>query len=222
MNKPKKTMQKTQKIIFAIILILTISLITGCTTNKTSNQITEKINDDINGEANIQTNDKINDQANEGETMQTKIKIETTLGTMAAKLYDDKVPITTANFKKLASQGFYDGTIFHRIIKDFMVQGGDPTGTGRGGPGYTIKDEFKPELKHDKKGILSMANAGPNTGGSQFFITLVPTPWLNGKHAVFGEITEGIDVLEKIGNAETGANDKPTKEIKITKMTIVN
>lgn len=154
--------------------------------------------------------------------MNTMIKLETTMGTMTIKLYDDKAPKTTENFKKLVTQGFYDGTIFHRVIKDFMIQGGDPTGTGRGGPGYTIKDEFAPGLKHDKKGLLSMANAGPNTGGSQFFITLVPTPWLDGRHAIFGEVTEGIDVLEKIGTTPTGPGDRPKTEVKIVKASVVS
>lgn len=160
--------------------------------------------------------------AEQGDKMETKILVETTMGNMKAKLYDDKVPETVENFKKLVSKGFYDSTIFHRVIKDFMIQGGDPTGTGRGGPGYTIKDEFHPQLKHNKKGLLSMANAGPNTGGSQFFITLVPTPWLDGKHAIFGELMEGIDVLEKIGNVETAAEDKPAKEVKIKKISVIS
>ena len=153
--------------------------------------------------------------------MEDRVRIETNSGTMIVKLYTDKAPITTDNFKKLITKGFYDGTIFHRVIKDFMIQGGDLTGTGTGGPGYTIKDEFHQELKHDKKGTLSMANAGPNTGGSQFFITLAPTPWLDGKHAVFGELIEGTDVLEKIGSVQTDKNDKPVNQVIIKKMEIV-
>lgn len=163
----------------------------------------------------------VNKNDDKGETMETKIIIETTMGNMNAKLYDDKVPITTDNFKKLINKKFYDGTIFHRVIKNFMIQGGDPTGTGRGGPGYMIKDEFHAQLKHTKKGLLSMANAGPNSGGSQFFITLVPTPWLDGKHAIFGEIVDGFDVLEKIGAIETDDGDKPVKEVKIIKISVV-
>lgn len=155
----------------------------------------------------------------EGNTI---VKLETTKGDMKLKLFDEQVPKTVANFKKLVSEGFYDGTIFHRVIKDFMIQGGDPEGTGMGGPGYTIPDEFDPSLKHNKKGILSMANAGPNTGGSQFFITLVPTPWLDNKHSVFGELIEGEDVLDAIGNTETGPGDRPKEEIKIVKATIEN
>ena len=157
----------------------------------------------------------------EGETMGTMIELDTSMGKMTVKLYDDLVPKTAGNFKKLVEQGFYDGTIFHRIIKDFMIQGGDPTGTGTGGPGYTIPDEFHPSLKHDRKGLLSMANSGPNTGGSQFFITLVPTPWLDGKHAIFGEVVEGMEVVDKMGAVETGPGDKPPEDIKLLKASVI-
>ena len=150
----------------------------------------------------------------------TIVVIETTMGTMKAKLYDDRAPITTDNFKKLINKKFYDGIIFHRVIKDFMIQGGCPDGTGRGGPGYKIKDEFHPELKHTKMGLLSMANAGPNTGGSQFFITLKATPWLDNRHAIFGELIEGMDILENIGATKTGAMDRPKTEVKMIKVYI--
>jgi cyclophilin family peptidyl-prolyl cis-trans isomerase len=116
-------------------------------------------------------------------------------GDIKVRLHADKAPKTVNNFVFLARQGFYDGTMFHRVIKDFMAQGGDPTGSGSGGPGYRFADEFHPKLRHDKPGILSMANAGPGTNGSQFFITHVPTPWLDNKHSVFGEVIEGMDVL---------------------------
>jgi len=121
--------------------------------------------------------------------------LKTEKGDIIIKLFADKTPRTVNNFVFLAQQGFYDGTIFHRVIKNFMAQGGDPTGTGMGGPGYKFADEFERTLRHDKPGILSMANAGPNTNGSQFFITHVPTPWLDNKHTVFGQVTKGIDVL---------------------------
>lgn len=124
--------------------------------------------------------------------------IQTDNGKMVVELFADKTPKTVNNFVFLAREGFYNGTIFHRVIADFMVQGGDPTGTGRGGPGYRFADEFHPSLKHSKPGILSMANAGPGTNGSQFFITHVPTPWLDGKHSVFGQIVEGMTVLMSI------------------------
>jgi cyclophilin family peptidyl-prolyl cis-trans isomerase len=127
-----------------------------------------------------------------------KAVIHTDKGDISVKLFDKKVPRTVNNFVFLARQGFYDDTIFHRVIMNFMVQGGDPTGTGAGGPGYNFKDEFDKDLKHNKPGILSMANAGPNTNGSQFFITHVPTPWLDGKHSVFGEVVDGMDVIFSI------------------------
>jgi cyclophilin family peptidyl-prolyl cis-trans isomerase len=145
---------------------------------------------------------------------------ETSEGTFKVELLEDKAPITTKNFIDLAQKGFYNGTIFHRVIDNFMIQGGDPTGTGRGGPGYTIKDEFHKELKHDAPGLLSMANAGPNTGGSQFFVTLVPTPWLDNKHAIFGRVSEGMDVVQKIGKTKTGPGDRPVQEMKIKNVTV--
>ncbi|MDR0648190.1 MAG: peptidylprolyl isomerase [Synergistaceae bacterium] len=143
---------------------------------------------------------------------------ETTMGDFKVELFYDLAPKTCRNFMDLADKKFYDGVIFHRVIDGFMIQGGDPTGTGRGGPGYAIPDEFGPGLKHDAPGILSMANAGPDTGGSQFFITLAPTPWLDGKHAIFGKVTDGMDVVEAIGKAKTDAGDKPVTTIVINKL----
>ena len=145
---------------------------------------------------------------------------DTTAGSFTIELFEDKAPITTKNFVDLVEKGFYNGTIFHRVIEGFMIQGGDPQGTGRGGPGYTIKDEFHKELKHTGPGILSMANAGPNTGGSQFFITLAATPWLDNKHAVFGQVKEGLDVVQKIGSTRTAAGDRPVSEQKIKSIAI--
>ncbi|MDD5362177.1 MAG: peptidylprolyl isomerase [Ignavibacteria bacterium] len=150
------------------------------------------------------------------------VKFETSMGTFKAKLFSKEAPITTDNFRSLVEKGFYNGIIFHRVIDGFMIQGGDPTGTGRGGSGTTIKDEFGPGLKHNKKGILSMANAGPNTGQSQFFITLAPTPHLDGKHAIFGEIVDGMSVVEKIGKTKTGPGDKPVEDVKMIKVTMVS
>jgi cyclophilin family peptidyl-prolyl cis-trans isomerase len=124
--------------------------------------------------------------------------LHTDKGDITLKLFADKTPKTVNNFVFLSRQGFYNGTIFHRVIADFMAQGGDPTGSGRGGPGYRFADEFHPQLRHNKPGILSMANAGPGTNGSQFFITHVPTSWLDNKHSVFGEVTQGLDVLLSI------------------------
>lgn len=150
-----------------------------------------------------------------------RVKLETTEGDIVINLYSD-MPITTGNFQKLVEQGFYDGVIFHRIIEGFMIQGGDPEGTGMGGPGYTIKDEFT-HLGGNKnnRGTISMANAGPNTGGSQFFINLVDNNFLDTKHPAFGKVIEGMDIIDKIGSTETGLNDKPVKEIKIIKASLI-
>lgn len=153
--------------------------------------------------------------------MNRKVHFHTNLGDFTAELFEDKAPKTAGNFLELVEKGFYDGVIFHRVIDDFMIQGGDPTGTGMGGPGYTIDDEFGPGLAHSSEGILSMANAGPNTGGSQFFITLVPTPWLDGHYAIFGKITEGMDVVHKIGSTPTDFADRPLEDVVMEKVEIV-
>jgi cyclophilin family peptidyl-prolyl cis-trans isomerase len=145
---------------------------------------------------------------------------DTNKGAFKIELFEQRAPVTTKNFIDLAEKDFYDGVIFHRVIDGFMIQGGDPQGTGRGGPGYTIPDEFHPELTHDAPGILSMANAGPNTGGSQFFITLAPTPWLDGKHAIFGRVVDGMDVVEAIGSVDTGPGDRPREDVVIEHLTI--
>jgi cyclophilin family peptidyl-prolyl cis-trans isomerase len=140
--------------------------------------------------------------------------LDTSKGTIKVKLFAGKAPKTVNNFVFLANQGFYDGTIFHRVINDFMVQGGDPTGTGRGGPGYRFQDEFDPSLRHDKPGVLSMANAGPGTNGSQFFITHVPTPWLDGKHTIFGEVVEGMETVLAIPERDPRFANAPAVTLK--------
>ena len=145
---------------------------------------------------------------------------ETSMGTFKAEIFEDKAPITSANFIKLVESGFYNGIIFHRVIPQFMIQTGDPKGNGTGGPGYSIKDEFGLGLRHSTSGILSMANSGPNSGGSQFFITVAPTPWLDGKHAIFGKIIQGYDIVEKISNAKRNSQDKPLTQITITSLKI--
>ena len=150
-----------------------------------------------------------------------KIKFTTNKGVFVAEMFEDKAPMTTKNFIELVEKGFYDGIIFHRVIDGFMIQGGDPTGSGMGGPGYKIKDEFGEGLKHDDEGILSMANAGPNTGGSQFFITLAPTPWLNGHHAIFGKVVEGMDVVRLIGVVPTDFRDRPREAVTMEKVEVV-
>jgi cyclophilin family peptidyl-prolyl cis-trans isomerase len=145
--------------------------------------------------------------------------LNTDKGDITVKLFADKVPLTVNNFVFLSRQSYYDGTIFHRVISDFMVQGGDPTGTGMGGPGYRFSDEFNSGLRHDKPGILSMANAGPNTNGSQFFITHVPTPWLDNKHSVFGQVTDGMKVLLSIPPRHPSKKDSPA--VKLLSVTIL-
>ncbi len=147
-------------------------------------------------------------------------EFETNMGNFKIELYSDLAPITVKNFTDLANKNFYDGVIFHRVIDNFMIQGGDPTGTGRGGPGYTIPDEFGEGLRHNAPGILSMANAGPNTGGSQFFITLVKTPWLDGRHAIFGHVIEGMEVVEAIGHTKTDPADRPVEPVVIKRIKI--
>jgi peptidyl-prolyl cis-trans isomerase B (cyclophilin B) len=132
--------------------------------------------------------------------------ITTKRGIIRIELFEDKTPKTCGNFEKLASAGFYDGLTFHRVIEEFMIQGGCPKGDGTGGPGYSFEDEFHPDLKHDRPGILSMANAGPNTNGSQFFITHVPCPWLDGKHTVFGQVIEGQQVVDSIRGGDVMEN----------------
>ncbi len=149
----------------------------------------------------------------------TKVKLETNKGDIVIELYRN-MPITAGNFEKLVKSGFYDNTIFHRIIEGFMIQGGDPTGTGMGGPGYEIKDEFKGEQKNNK-GTIAMANAGPNTGGSQFFINLANNNFLDNKHPVFGKVIQGMDVVDAIAKVETDGSDKPLQEIKIIRAGII-
>jgi len=156
---------------------------------------------------------------------ETFAAFDTTEGKFKIKLFPDKAPNTVANFVGLADgsktgKPFYDGLVFHRVIPDFMIQGGCPLGTGTGGPGYKFADEFHPSLCHTKPGLLSMANAGPNTNGSQFFVTVAATPWLDNKHTIFGEVVEGYDVVEKISKAPRGAQDRPSKEVKINSVKI--
>lgn len=161
---------------------------------------------------------------------------ETSMGEVVCQLEEQKTPETVKNFVGLATgekeytdpktgkksnDPFYDGTIFHRIIKDFMIQGGDRLGQGTGGPGYRFKDEFDSSLKHNTPGVLSMANSGPNTNGSQFFITLVPTPWLDHRHSVFGRVVKGMDVVAAIGNVPTGPQDRPRQEVLVKRIKIV-
>ena len=153
------------------------------------------------------------------ETENKKVLLETNKGNIVIEL-NSEMQITAGNFEKLVSQGFYDDIIFHRVIEGFMIQGGDPTGTGMGGPGYEIKDEFTKDNKNNR-GTISMANSGVDTGGSQFFINLVDNNFLDSKHPVFGKVVEGMDVVDAIGKVETDANDKPIEEVKIVKASLV-
>ncbi len=160
---------------------------------------------------------------NVGENEMLVAVIKTNMGTMELELFPHKTPKTVENFVGLAMQGYYNGVTFHRVIDNFMIQGGDPTGTGMGGESFwggKFQDEFRQDLKFDGPGILAMANAGPNTNGSQFFITLVPTPWLNGHHTIFGRLIKGMDVLKAIGKVKTGAGDKPLKDVVMESVTI--
>ncbi|MBK9167524.1 MAG: peptidylprolyl isomerase [Bryobacterales bacterium] len=156
---------------------------------------------------------------------ETYALFDTSAGVFKIRLFADKVPNTVANFVELAEgaktgKPFYDGLTFHRVIPDFMIQGGCPEGSGRGGPGYRFADEFHPELRHDRPGILSMANAGPNTNGSQFFITVAATNWLDDRHSVFGEVVEGYDVVEAISRVPRGPQDRPVEPVVVNKVTI--
>lgn len=152
--------------------------------------------------------------------MATDVTIDTTMGSITLELYSEHAPKTCKNFATLVEQGYYNGIIFHRIIPNFMLQTGDPTGTGRGGTsiyGDSFADEINPSLRHTGAGILSMANSGPDTNGSQFFITLAPTPWLDGKHTIFGRVKNGIKVVQRMGLVKTDKEDRPLDSVKITK-----
>jgi len=157
-----------------------------------------------------------------GPMKDIRIILKTNQGDIEGVLYADKAPVTVANFLNLAKRGYYDGLIFHRVIPNFMIQGGCPERRGTGGPGYRFEDECTPELRHNKPGIFSMANAGPGTNGSQFFVTVAPTPHLDGRHTVFGSVTKGQDVADKISKVSTGANDKPLQDVKIVKIEILD
>ncbi len=153
---------------------------------------------------------------------EAKVKLETTQGDIVIQLYEKEMPITAGNFKKLVQEGFYNGIIFHRVIDGFMIQGGDPEGTGAGGPGYTIEDEFtNSDLDKNSRGTISMANAGPNTGGSQFFINLVDNNFLDGRHPVFGKVVEGMDVVDKISEVQKDPQDKPLEAVIINKAALI-
>lgn len=197
------------------LLLLAMALMTGsclaASGNASGNERTTSVQD---GPA---VKDVHKDVHKGDKKMVNRIAVfETNLGNFSVELFEDETPITTENFIDLAEKGFYDGVIFHRVIDGFMIQGGDPEGTGMGGPGYTIEDEFRDDLRFDGEGILAMANTGmPHTGGSQFFITLDKTPWLNGHHTIFGKVKEGMDVVRRIGHSETDMADRPLEDVVI-------
>ena len=197
----------------SIVLFFVLLSFWGCTKNN------KKVNTGLN-KIEVKVKDLIS--LNENEKLIATIK--TNMGNIEIELFANDVPKTVENFVGLALKGYYNGIIFHRVIDNFMIQTGDPTGTGSGGEsfwGNKFEDEFKPHLKHDQPGILSMANAGPNTNGSQFFITLVPTPWLDGKHSIFGKVVNGMDVVEKIGKVQISKPfDKPLKDVVMEEVTI--
>lgn len=191
-----------------LVLLLMMLVSAGCSGNQASPAPTPPL-------------DNNTQQVEQAAKKNRLAEFETSQGSFKVELFEDKAPVTTKNFITLVEKGFYNGLIFHRVIDGFMIQGGDPKGNGSGGPGYTIRDEFNSSLRHSAAGILSMANAGPNTGGSQFFITLAATPWLDNKHAVFGKVVEGLDVVQAIGKVKTGAQDKPVTDVVIKKITII-
>lgn len=223
-----------------VFLVTWGMLIQGCTGTTTENSETKEevvtpdtlSAEDTSSEEPETTNKDTLNQTMESLNDGLYAKMHTTMGEILIQLEFEKVPLTVANFVGLAegsiennfrSKGvpFYDGLIFHRIIKDFMVQGGDPTGTGMGDPGYKFRDEFHPELRHDRPGVLSMANSGPSSNGSQFFITHVPTPWLDGRHSVFGFVVEGQDVIDAMGDVEKGPQDKPLTPVVLKEVEII-
>lgn len=211
-----------------VMVLLTCMVLIACGDKKTDTPSTNTTNTTpTTNTTETKTDGTMTDTNKTDETTDKKsgssddmVVMETNMGTIKIKLYTDKAPITTTNFRELVEKGFYNGIIFHRVIDGFMIQGGDPTGTGTGGSDKIIQDEFDPSLRHSKPGILSMANRGPNTGTSQFFILLAPQPHLDDRHAVFGEVVEGMDVVEKIGKTQTGPGDKPVKDVVMEKVTM--
>ena len=218
-----------KSIYYLMVFFFAFVVIAGCGKEEPKQKTEEKKQEPVKQQTTETKQDTVKDVKKEDVKTDAKkdgkkmdyVEFETTMGNFKVKLYSDKAPLTTSNFRSLVEKSFFDGIIFHRVIDGFMIQGGDPTGTGTGGSGVKIQDEFGPGLKHSKEGILSMANAGPNTGTSQFFITLAATPHLDGKHAVFGEIVEGMDVVKKIGKTKVGQADKPVTEVKMKKVYMV-
>jgi len=192
-------------LIITAFLLTALLLSAGCTQSVKENTVTNPT--------------KVTTMTTSPQTPQKLVRLETNLGNITIALAAD-MPITAGNFESLTKKGYYDGVIFHRVIDGFMIQGGDPTGTGRGGPGYSIKDEFFSHNRNNR-GTIAMANAGPNTGGSQFFINLADNNFLDSKHPVFGTVTSGMDVVDKIGKVRTGAGDRPVQNVTIIRAVMV-
>lgn len=202
-----------KKIIGLLFIVL---VIISCSNNKESD--TQK-----NIQPTIEKGDTLDNLMDLKNNEKLIATVQTNMGTFEIELFARDVPRTAKNFAGLALKGYYDGIVFHRVIKDFMIQGGDPTGTGMGGEsiyGAKFEDEFVPSLMHDSPGIVSMANAGPNTNGSQFFITVVPTPWLNARHSVFGKVIKGMDVVNAISQVPTNNMDRPVNDVVMQKVTV--
>lgn len=199
----------------AILLLLSTLAFASCKSDKGGN---ESPTTDSKKPSKVDTNVKYRSAHPDNRVAH----LETNHGSIFVELFEQRAPLTTGNFVSLIEKGFYTGLTFHRVIPDFMIQGGCPNGNGSGDPGYSIKDEIHPELTHSKAGILSMANAGPNTGGSQFFITLKETTYLDGRHAVFGQVLKGQNVVFNIGNVKKGAADKPVETVIIEKISLIN
>jgi len=188
-------------LIITAFLFIALMLSAGCTQSVKENPVTNPTGAET--------------MTSSAQTPQNLVRLETNMGNITISLAPD-MPVTAGNFESLIKKGYYDGVIFHRVIDGFMIQGGDPTGTGRGGPGYTIKDEFTSHNKNNR-GTISMANAGPNTGGSQFFINLIDNNFLDSKHPVFGTVVEGMDVVDTIGKTKTGPGDRPLQNVTIVR-----
>lgn len=199
-------MLQRRTLFISALLVITLLVCAGCTQSTTSSTSGTSPAGTTTMTPTLQESQKL-------------VRLETNMGTITIALAPD-MPVTAGNFESLVKKGYYDGVIFHRVIHGFMIQGGDPTGTGRGGPGYVIKDEFTKNNRNDR-GTIAMANAGPNTGGSQFFINLVDNNFLNGKHPVFGKVVEGMDVVDAIAKVKTGAGDRPVQDVTIIRAIMV-
>lgn len=222
---------KNLKNLFFILFLMTAVIFAGCGKDeKIDAKKDEKKIDTVKTQVQqVPQTEQKQDTTKSTQTTKKEVKstgdimqIETSMGTIKIQLFPDKAPKTVEHIKELVNKGFYNGIIFHRVIDGFMIQGGDPTGTGTSGSGQTIPDEFNNGLKHSKAGVVAMANTGrPNSQDSQFYITLDATPHLDGKYTVFGEVIDGLDVVKKIGKVKTGQADKPVTEVKMTKVTLI-